>query len=234
MTQEFEKRKFAKKSEHYRKTFAHSVTKIEDPWFLVHHAPLFAGSENLARYLCLYEIYKMTLGTAGHIAEIGSWMGTSLLYFAKLTQMFEPNAYTTIHGFEWFEGMKPNEKISRISAGTYSADYDELKSLISAQGLQDIAHIHKMDVSKELAGFVDEHPSLRFKIVFVDCSIYEVAAEAVRHLWPRLEVGGILLLDDYNHASVPEETIAINELLPDETVKTFPWSRQPSGYIVKT
>ena len=233
MTQEFEKQKFAAKSEKYRKSFASSVSYFEDPWILVHHAPLFAGSENLARFLCLYEIYKSTLGINGHIAEVGSWMGTTLLYFAKMTQMFEPNAYTTVHGFEWFKGMEPDENLSRIESGSYSADYEKLKDLIYTQGLKDIAHIHKMDVSKELRGFLEEHPSLRFKIVFIDCSIYEVAKEGVLQLWPRLEKGGILLMDDYNHSSVPEETIAINEILPGESIKTFPWSRQPSGYIVK-
>jgi hypothetical protein len=62
----------------------------------IHHNPAFAGHMNISRFLALYETYKQTLGLAGHIAEVGVWKAPSLLFFAKLTQLFEPIVRTGI------------------------------------------------------------------------------------------------------------------------------------------
>ena len=230
---EFEKNKFADASSRYKRAFERIASLDLGPWEWVHHAPLFAGSVNIARFLSLYEIYKTTLGVAGHIAEVGTWKGTSLLWFAKLVQIFEPHAHTTVHGFDWFEGMRPDPAKSAIEQGAYAGDYEQLIELIELQSLNHFTHVHKMDVTRELRSFLEIHPSLRFKIVFIDCSVHDVVRGAVEGLWPRLEPGGVLLLDEYNHATTPEETMAFRDLMPNARVQTFSWTRQPSGYVVK-
>jgi|GEM_PF-5440802 len=60
----------------------------------LHHFPAFVGQMTLGRFLCLYEAYKATLGLAGHIAEVGVFRGAATLFFAKLTELFEPNSLT--------------------------------------------------------------------------------------------------------------------------------------------
>jgi len=62
---------------------------------------------NIGRFLALYETYKRTLNLAGHIAEVGVWKASSLLYFAKLTRLFESESPTLVHGFDWYRGMVP-------------------------------------------------------------------------------------------------------------------------------
>ena len=54
---------------------------------------------NLTCFLAFYETYKKTLGLSGHIAEVGVWKASGLLYFAKLTQIFEPESSALCHGF---------------------------------------------------------------------------------------------------------------------------------------
>lgn len=61
--------------------------EVED---YIHHFPCFVGSMTLARFLTLYEVYKSTLGLAGHIADVGIYKGASMMFFAKLLQIHEP------------------------------------------------------------------------------------------------------------------------------------------------
>ena len=63
-----ETRRFAHRREAYWKGIDEIIDMGIAPADLIHHAPAFAGHVNLARYLALYEAYKMTLPLAGHVA----------------------------------------------------------------------------------------------------------------------------------------------------------------------
>ena len=228
-----ERSKFADRSKRYfeglEKVLALGWTEKE----LVHQFPLMTGAENIARYLSLYELYKMTMGVAGNVAEVGVWNGATLLYLAKLGRIFEPHSYTMAHGFDWFQGMHSKDEKTKLSTGQYAGDYDKLLATITAQGLDNAIRVHKLDVAKELPTFFEKNPSLQFKLVFLDCSIYDVVDAALKHFWPRLVSGGVLVLDEFNVAETPEETLAVRDFFGEVEVRTLSWSRQPSGYVVK-
>lgn len=218
----------------------------------IHHNPAFAGHMNLARFLALYESFKRTLDIAGHIAEVGVWKGSSLLYFAKLSQIFEPEALTLVHGFDWFKGMSTgsDEQTPRVQElwqeSTSSEEevrprtddeaeemYKKIKKLIEVQALGHIVHLHKIDVTKELNSFFAQHPHIQFKLVFLDAGTYEVVRACLPHFWSRLSGGGILILDQYNHEIAPGETRAVREYLPDIPIYSYIFTNHPSAYIVK-
>lgn len=200
---------------------------------ILEHFPCFVGHMTLSRFLGLYELYKMTTGVAGHIAEVGSYKGASLLLFAKLIKIFEAESLTQVHGFDWFEGTGTDEIESFVEAGTYKSSYEGLLELIKIQHLNNIAFVHKLDVTKELKTFLDKHLHLQFKLVFLDAGMYNVVKTALPLLWERLTPGGILVLDQYNHEFSPGETLAVREILPDAKVKTLPNIWMPTAYIVK-
>ena len=56
--------------------------------------PVYVGYVSLARYLSFYELYKQVMDLPGHIAEIGTYRGASLVFFGKLIRLFEPHNYT--------------------------------------------------------------------------------------------------------------------------------------------
>ncbi len=244
--------KFAKRRAPYRKALA----KFREMEFTVddyiHHNPSFAGHMNLARFLALYETYKRTLGLSGHIAEVGVWKASCLLYFAKLTQLFEPESLTLVHGFDWFRGLWPgvDEMTGHVKElwkeSTRSEDenrprtieegeemYRKIGKLIAIQNLDHIVHLHKLDVTKELDSFFEEHPHIQFKIVFLDAGTYEVVKACLPHFWPRLISGGVLILDQFNNEIAPGETRAVREYLPDIPIHSFIFTGHPSAYIVK-
>jgi hypothetical protein len=227
-----------KKFDHRRDPYWQGLQKIVDmgisPHDLIHHAPAYAGHMNLGRYLALYEAYKQTLPFAGHIAEAGIWKGTCTLFFAKLTRLFEPEALTLVHGFDWFKGARlEGDEAGLVEDGLYSESLAQVKKLVSVQGLDDVVRLHDLDLSSALPAFFKQHAHLQFKLVFLDCGIYKVVRACIEEFWPRLTPGGMLILDNFNHETAPGETKAVRELLPGKQIRTFGFAFQPTAYIVK-
>jgi hypothetical protein len=154
----FELQKFATRKAGYEEGLREILSLGFSPTDYIHQFPAFTGHLTIARFLSFYEAYKMTLGVAGHIAEIGVYIGAGSLFFAKLTKLFEPESLTLVHGFDWFQGAKITEEEKYVEEGAYRADYHKVMQLIRAQKLDNIVHIHNLDVTKELDQFFDENP----------------------------------------------------------------------------
>ncbi len=229
----FELRKFAHRKEPYQRALETILGLGYSQADLIHQFPAFAGHLTLARFVTLYETYKMTLGVAGHIAEIGVYMGAGTLFFAKLCKLFEPESLTLVHGFDWFQGARLTGEERYVKEGECTESYDRLMTLIQAQELDHIVRVHNLDVTTQLRDFFQRNSHLRFKLVFVDCGIYEVVAESIKNFWPRLTCGGIMVFDHYNHEVAPGESRAIDEFLPNAKMRSFPFGWMPTAYVVK-
>ena len=229
----FETRKFAGRKKDYYEGLANMLSLGYSSEDLIHHFPSFVGHMTLSRFLMLYEAYKMTLGLAGHIAEAGVYKGAGTLFFAKLAQIFEPESLTLVHGFDWFEGVRPTAEEPNIIEGAYQEDYERLTSLIKAQRLDNIVHIHKLDLRTDLGGFFDTNRYMQFKLVFLDAGSYDVVKSCLAHFWPRLSSGGVMIFDQFNHELSPGEARAVKEFLPDVKLQAFPFGTMPTAYVVK-
>jgi hypothetical protein len=229
----FETQRFADRNEGYYEGLRGIMGLGFSTEDLIHYFPSFAGHMTLSRYLVMYEAYKMTLGVAGHIAELGVYKAAGSLLFAKLVQIFEPEAFTLVHGFDWFEGTLPTHEEPNIAKGSYCEDYDRVMKLVHLQKLDRILHIHKVDLRTDLKTFFEENAYMQFKLAFFDAGQYDIVAHGIQYLWPRIVPGGILLLDQFNHELSPGETRAVREHLPNAKIKTFPFGWLPSAYIIK-
>ena len=195
--------------------------------------PVYVGYIALARHLALYELYKKIADLPGHIAEVGTFRGSSLVFFGKLIRLFEPHNNTQAHGFDWFEGMKPAGDDNFSEAGNWVGDYAHLRKLVALQGLEDSVIVHQMDVTKDLAAFMEKHRAMRFKIVFIDCGVRDVISASLECLWPRLVPGGILIMDHYNTEVSPNESELTEQCVGDRRLMQLPFARQPTVYVVK-
>jgi len=200
---------------------------------LLDYFPAFVGDLTLNRYLTLYELYKQVQGISGHIAEVGVFKGGSTLLFGKLIRMFEHDSLTMVHGFDWFQGIEEETDAVLQIPGGDSSDEGTLRRLIRLQDLQSTVKIHNLDARKDLPKFFEEHSHLRFKLIFLDSGTYEVTKASIENLWPRLNVGGIMVFDQYTNEVAPGETRAIHELLPNETIRNWPGSWMAGSYIIK-
>lgn len=199
----------------------------------LHHFPAFVGHMTLWRFLTLYELYKKTTNLAGHIADIGVHKVASALLFTKLTQIYEPESLTQVHGFDWFKGTKASTEDAMLIDGTYAEDEQRLRTLVEIQKLDHILKIHALDLTKDTEAFFSTHPHLQFKLVFCDSGTYDVTSSAIRNFWPRLVPGGLMIFDQFNHETSPGETRAVRELLPDMKIETIPGAWMPNAFIQK-
>jgi hypothetical protein len=230
---DFELQKFASRKPEYYEGLQEILSLGFEAADYIHYFPAFAGPMTISRFISLYEAYKMTLGVAGHIAEIGVYKGAGSLFFAKLASLFEPQSLTLVHGFDWFQGAKTTGEEKFVDEGECREEYDRVMRLIRAQRLDHIVHVHNLDVTKDLGRFFDEHSHLQFKLIFADCGIYDVVKSTLEHFWPRLTSGGVMIFDQFNHEVAPGETRAIKEFMPDAKMRTFPFGWMPTAYVVK-
>lgn len=201
---------------------------------LIHHFPAFIGHQTLARQITLYEAYKMTLDVAGHIAEVGVNLGFGSLLFAKLTMIFEPNSLTLVHGFDWCQGAAPTKEEEHvISKGSYCTPEEKVREIVRVQGLDNIVHLHNLDASKDLPHFFEQNNHLQFKLVFLDCGLYNVVSECLKYFWDRITPGGMLIVDHYSFELAPGEMRAIRDVLPHVKWKQFPFGWMPCAYAIK-
>lgn len=202
---------------------------------LIEHFTSYVGHMSLHRVLTIYELYKRTLGVAGHVADVGVYKGASSLLFAKLIKIYESESLTMCHGFDWFEGTGRLSSFDSdlVEEGSYKIDFESINILVEKQGFNNILKIHKLNLLTDLDNFFKENMHLRFKLVMMDAGIYEVMKAAIPFFWERLNRGGIMIFDQYVCEFAPGETLAIYEILPDVEVHTIPNSWMPNAYIVK-
>lgn len=204
-----------------------------NPKEIIFNFPAFVGDVNLARFMFFYDIYKEVLNLNGNIADIGTFKGASFLFFAKMVKLFEPYNRTQVFAFDWFEGMKPAKEDTKTYNGQYIGDYNQLIDLIEWQGLQNIAIVNKMDLTKDLDNYFQDKEYMRYKIVFIDCGIADVIDQALKHFWPRLINGGILLMDHYNCEASKKESTILEKYIGNNIIRQTPFTRQPTCYVKK-
>lgn len=225
--------KFQKRREAYHRNLDLIMGMGYEAEDYIHHFPAFTGTLTLNRYLTLYELYKQTLGIAGHICEVGVYKAASTILFGKLVQMYEPDSLTMVHGFDHFKGTdKDTDSKLQVAGGNLEAE-ERVRRLIALQDLDNTIKIHNLDARKDFPKFFDEYPHLQFKLIFLDSGTYNVTRASIKALWPRLAKGGIMIFDQYNSEVAPGETKAIKELLPDVKIESLPNSWMPSAFARK-
>ena len=211
--------KFQKSSKKFHKNIDNLLKLNISKKDIIHHYPIYSGSVLIARHLSIYEIYKKVLNLPGDIAEIGVFKGGSFLFLAKLCEIFEPNSYTRVFGFDWFKGMKPSDEEKNIKSGSYSSSYETLKKAIEIQDLDRIAKVVRIDVTKDLKKYFEKNKGQKYKLVFFDAGTYEVVKTALPFFWERLVHGGILILDQYADMRAYGETLALDEILKNKKLE---------------
>src|SRR5690242_8751396 len=100
--------------------------------------PKYVRRQHLKRFLAMYEIFKLILPVKGSIVECGVFRGFSVMAWAKLSTILEPENLTRrIYGFDSFNGFPSVQDEDRTGAGVakpgdlQASSYEELKELIN-------------------------------------------------------------------------------------------------------
>jgi macrocin-O-methyltransferase TylF-like protien len=208
--------------------------------------PKYVRRQHLKRFLAMYEIFKMVLQIKGSIVECGVFRGFSLMSWAKLSSILEPENLTRrIYGFDSFNGFPSVTEMDRSAAGDaepgdfQGSNYDELQEIIRVYD-QDrfLGHIPKVqlirgDATKSISGFVKENMHLLVSLLFLDMDLYEPTKAALEHFLPRMPKGAVLAFDDLDNPIWPGETTALLEGLSINRMKIQRLEWDPYiGYVV--
>jgi hypothetical protein len=164
------------------------------------------GFINAVRYIEANQI-------PGSIVECGVWKGGSMMA-AALTLLATKGPTRQLHLFDTFSGMTaPSQKDSTRYEDDPQKAYEERKkesgivewsysplevtrgNLLSTGYPAEKVHFVKGPVEQT----IPEHAPGEIAILRLDTDFYESSKHELIHLYPRLAIGGVLIIDDYGH-----------------------------------
>lgn len=155
--------------------------------------------------------YIQRLGIPGSIVECGVWKGGSMMA-AALALLERGTRDRELYLFDTYEGMtKPTDQDIHFT-GTAAIDSftkfqtDEDRSSECAAGLSEVKHAMRRTgygeslvhyVKGKVEDTIPEQAPEKIALLRLDTDWYESTRHELEHLFPRLSVGGVLIIDDY-------------------------------------
>lgn len=182
----------------------------------------YVRRQHLKRLLAMYEIFKLVIPVKGSVIDCGVYRGFSLMAWAKLSTILEPENLTRrIYGFDTFEGFariheKDSSRFAKLEQGGLHANsYGELQALIAEYDLDRfLGHLQKVylirgDAIQTIPKFVTDNPHLVVSLLFLDFDLYEATKVAIEFCLPRMPKGAVIAFDEIDNPIWPGETQAL-------------------------
>lgn len=148
----------------------------------------------------------------GDIVECGVWRGGSIM--ASVIKLMELNdVERDVYLFDTFEGMsEPTESDVSVYGHNAVEEYDgwtesaEDESVMCYAGIEEVKNnLSKTGYPKEKINFVKgkvedtlpQNAPEKIALLRLDTDWYESTLHELEHLYPRLQPGGVLIIDDY-------------------------------------
>lgn len=158
--------------------------------------------------------YSIDQNIEGDFVECGVWRGGNALIAAALFRLYGVNK--KVYCFDTFGGMTPPTEKDRHASNNKSALEDFLKNQTDTHNewcyasLEDVKNNFKQfgllnenvvfvkgDVCKTLD--IEENIPKTISVLRLDTDWYESTKKELEVLYPRISIGGPLLIDDYGH-----------------------------------
>lgn len=189
--------------------------------------PKYVRRQHLKRLLAMYEIFKLILPVKGSIIECGVYRGFSVMTWAKLSTILEPENLTRrIYGFDTFNGFPTVSSEDETSAGLaasgdfQAASYEELLELIRVYDRDRfLGHLPKVELIRgdaitTIPEFLQWNTHLLVSLLFLDFDLYEPTKIALEQFVPRMPKGAVIAFDELDNPIWPGETKALLDILP--------------------
>ncbi len=151
------------------------------------------------KYRC-YELWKLmeeVRDVEGAIIEIGVWRGGTGLLIAKKAQTLGIN--DSVYLCDTFSGVvNAGHNDSTYIGGEHSNAPVEIVKGLSEKLITNNSKILKGIFPDETSNLIKDD---KFRFCHIDVDVYESAKDSFEWVWDRLEVGGIIVFDDYGFDS---------------------------------
>jgi Macrocin-O-methyltransferase (TylF) len=197
-------------------------------------------NQRIGKLLAHHELFKMSADIEGAIIECGLFKGASFIRFAVYRNLFLNSGSKKLIGFDSF-GKFPDAKFEPDikmrfdfvkECGEESISTEQLMEILKFKHCDKNVELIAGDITKTIPDYIAKNPDLKISLLNLDVDLYEPSVTILEHLYPRLQKGGILILDDYG--IYPGETKAAEDYFKDKkvTIKKFPYSMTPN-YLIK-
>jgi len=167
------------------------IQRVESTELLTWKSPMMTEAKLVQLWHWLYR--SLELGIPGAIVELGCNEGSAAGWMARMLQVSDPKR--DLHLFDSFEGMPapgPEDQPCEIlKVGDLKATPEALLRRIAEAGLP-APRIHAGWFRDTLGGLPD-----RIAFAHLDADFFQGTLEGLEALYPRMERGGAILLDDY-------------------------------------
>lgn len=196
--------------------------------------------QRIGKLIAQYELYKLAHNIEGDIVECGVFKGASLARFAMYRNLFPARDSKKIIGFDSFDdfpetNFEPDIKLRNNfveECGIQSISTGQLMEVLKHKNCDGNVELVAGDITKTVPEYLKKNPGLKISLLNLDVDIYEPSVTILENLYPRIEKGGVLILDDYEQFY--GETRAVDEYFKDNkiSIKKFPYTMTPS-YLIK-
>lgn len=167
-----------------------------------------------ARLAALYDAvhHIVRYDVPGDVVECGVWKGGSMMVVARTLRELG-RTERALHLFDTFAGM-PEPSSDDVSINGSAALPRWRQRQRGSVNLWDYAPLQEVKAALATTGYPSERihfveglvedtvPSEapeRIAVLRLDTDWYESTRHELEHLWPRLQSGGVLIIDDYGH-----------------------------------
>ena len=142
----------------------------------------------------------------GDVAELGVYKGGITKFMASCF----PNK--TVYAFDTFEGMPDivGDKDDPCVEGMFQ-EVDDVLEYLNDPNIE----IRKGIFPSTTEGLDDK----TFSLVHLDADIYESTLAGLQFFWPRMAVGGVIIMDDFEFANTPGVKVAFDEYFDENPPK---------------
>ncbi len=180
-----------------------------------------------------YELFKRILHLKGAIVKCGI---TAVESFSRFNDLYksETNQQRKLIAFEKYEA---NYEFIETVLQTFlklkthaGSNIQELKENLIEKGKQENVEFVPRKLSDAIPNYLIENPELKIALLNIDLDDYESCLTALDYLYPRIEEGGILVIDNYHKLSA--EMLAINTYFSNAKVKLQHFSLSQGPFFI--
>ena len=148
--------------------------------------------------------------TNGDVVEFGCYIGTTSLFIRRLLDIYKSDK--VFHVYDSFAGLPPKTKadnspvVADFKAGELNVSKKQFLEQFHKAGLQ-APITHKGWFNELTAADVPE----RISFAFLDGDFYESILDSLKLVWPRMQAGGIVCVDDAGREALPGVDRAIRD-----------------------
>lgn len=167
----------------------------------------------------LGELEKLLPSLDGSVVEFGCYIGTTSLFVRRLLDAHDD--HREFHAYDSFDGLPPKTTADESRAGE-QFQAGEL-TVSKKQFLQEFkkAGLHPPVVHKGwFKDLTEADVPDKIAFAFLDGDFYESIRDSIRLVRPRLQQGGVIIVDDYAREALPGAAKAVQEHFPASRIQT--------------